>query len=119
MSIKSSANIATAGIIQNNSIAQLKNEYAYSSEENSIKVFYSDDLACSSSAIVATNSHWTIGLAPYLQAINSRSISTILYTEDNSQINAKIASKNDVFHGIKYNGVFDNNISLYYQTTYT
>ena len=54
-SIKSSANVATSGTIQNNSIAQLKNEYAYSSEENSIKVFYSDDLASSSSAIVATN----------------------------------------------------------------
>lgn len=118
-SIKSSANVATSGTIQNNSIAQLKNEYAYSSEENSIKVFYSDDLASSSSAIVATNPDWTVGLAPYIPATNSSGISTTLYTENNTQINAKAASENDIFRGIEYEGVFDNNVSLYYQTTYT
>ena len=40
-SIKSSANMGIAGNLQNSALAQLKNEYAYVSEENSIKVFYS------------------------------------------------------------------------------
>ena len=118
-SIKSSANMGIAGNLQNSALAQLKNEYAYVSEENSIKVFYSDDLSSTTSAIVATNSDWSVGLAPYVSPTNSSSISAALYTENDFKISPQNASINATFRGIEYEGVFNHDVSLHYQTTYT
>lgn len=119
-SIKSASGseyVAANGNVQDNAATQLRNEYAFSSEENSIKVFYSDDLSNTSSAIVATNSDWTIGLAPSVSSSNA--VSTTLHSANNSRVSASAANDDDTFSKIEYSGAFNGDVSLYYRTTYT
>ena len=116
-SINFSSEAVKGESVQNSTLARLRNEYALSSEDNSIKIFYSDKLSSSQSAIVATNSNWTVELTPRMTS--KEIVTATLHSINNTETKLRDANHNDSFQAIEYDGAFEDNVSLYYQTTYT
>lgn len=102
-------------IINEDSPTCLTNKYRYSSENNSFKIYYSDEINDFSPTIVAVNEKWKVGLSPRVEKNMYENISYKM----NHKANSKNIYRKNSYDSIEYMGVFDNNVSLHYQTTYT
>lgn len=82
-------------------------------------MFYNDDFSDASPTVTASYSGWEVGISPVIENNNTSEISTLLKKKDGMIVTSKDTDPNDEFNGIEYEHIFDQNISLHYQTTYT
>ena len=107
-----STSIKSTSTIKDNSKNRLAGKYEYASVENDINVFYSQDISNSEPTILASNEYWNIGLSPYGKLTGTKATTV-------PEVSTSSRDNTTTFAQVQYSNVFQNNISLSYQTTYT
>lgn len=117
--IDTSIRISDSRIKDENCLMHSNDLYWLSSENNNIKVFYSEKLCDKKATVVAKYNNWSVSLSPFTDLKTDTSVHEVKLCYDNEMLGLEEALSEEAYDEIQYSNALEKDVHLVYNTTFT